>query len=160
MRTVPLASDILTIGRLAECEVASRTRERRGNTRRSARDGTYAHRSRLDERHAGERPDVQSRELADGDKITVGTTQIEFRRGLAASTPFALSALKYGLFALLFLFIWRAMRWVVRGLNVEASPSRRTARPAAAPARGPTGPSVLVVHPTRSQGAHASDGST
>jgi len=33
--------------------------------------------------------------------------------------PFALSALKYGLFALLFLFLWRSMRWVVRGLNVE-----------------------------------------
>ncbi len=30
-------------------------------------------------------------------------------------TPFALSALKYGLFALLFLFVWRSMRWAVRG---------------------------------------------
>ena len=37
-------------------------------------------------------------------------------------TPFALSALKYGLFALLFLFIWRSMRWVVRGLNVDTGP--------------------------------------
>jgi len=36
-----------------------------------------------------------------------------------AVEPFALSALKYGLFALLFLFLWRSMRWVVRGLNVE-----------------------------------------
>ena len=35
-------------------------------------------------------------------------------------TPFALSALKYGLFALLLLFIWRSMRWAVRGLTVEA----------------------------------------
>ena len=44
---------------------------------------------------------------------------------LAASvTPFALSALKYAVLALLFLFIWRAMRWVVRGLNVERTPSR------------------------------------
>jgi hypothetical protein len=34
-------------------------------------------------------------------------------------TPFALSALKYGLLALLFLFVWRSMRWVVRGLNVD-----------------------------------------
>jgi hypothetical protein len=37
----------------------------------------------------------------------------------AGVEPFALSALKYGLLALLFLFVWRAMRWVVRGLNVE-----------------------------------------
>jgi len=62
----------------------------------------------------------------------------------AAVEPFALSALKYGLLALLFLFIWRAMRWVVRGLNVDRS--------APATSRGPaTGgttarPSVLVVH--------------
>jgi len=36
-----------------------------------------------------------------------------------AVEPFALSALKYALFALLLLFLWRSMRWVVRGLNVE-----------------------------------------
>ncbi|HET6790823.1 MAG TPA: FHA domain-containing protein [Actinomycetota bacterium] len=63
-------------------------------------------------------------------------------------TPFALSALKYGLFALLFLFIWRSMRWVVRGLSVaEAAPGadrggRRTREP------GPTlppGSSTLLV---------------
>ena len=41
----------------------------------------------------------------------------------AAVEPFALSALKYGLFALLFLFLWRSMRWVVRGLNVDRSPA-------------------------------------
>ena len=65
-------------------------------------------------------------------------------------TPFALSALKYGLFALLFLFIWRSMRWVVRGLTVE--PSARTARSGrngkndvAAPA-APAGPTSLVVY--------------
>ena len=43
-------------------------------------------------------------------------------------TPFALSALKYGLFALLFLFIWRSMRWAVRGLTVEPAPSGRRAK--------------------------------
>ena len=42
---------------------------------------------------------------------------------LAATPPFALSALKYGLLVLLFLFIWRSMRWVVRGLNVDRTPS-------------------------------------
>jgi hypothetical protein len=44
-------------------------------------------------------------------------------------TPFALSALKYGLLALLFLFVWRSMRWVVRGLNVDAGPSVASGRP-------------------------------
>ena len=42
---------------------------------------------------------------------------------LAATPPFALSALKYGLLVLLFLFIWRSMRWVVRGLNVDRTPA-------------------------------------
>jgi pSer/pThr/pTyr-binding forkhead associated (FHA) protein len=49
-----------------------------------------------------------------------------------AVEPFALSALKYGLFALLFLFLWRSMRWVVRGLNVDRSV------PAVAVTKGPT----------------------
>jgi pSer/pThr/pTyr-binding forkhead associated (FHA) protein len=56
--------------------------------------------------------------------------------------PFALSGLKYGLFALLFLFLWRSMRWVVRGLNVEpaapptpAPPGRRD-QPAGQPVAG------------------------
>ena len=46
----------------------------------------------------------------------------------AGVTPFALSALKYALFALLVLFVWRATRWVVRGLSVETAPRRRTRR--------------------------------
>ena len=64
-------------------------------------------------------------------------------------TPFALSGLKYGLFALLLLFIWRSMRWAVRGLSVEAAPrSRRGARKggAAAPPAVPPGPSAVVIH--------------
>ena len=62
---------------------------------------------------------------------------------LAAVEPFAFSALKYGLLALLFLFIWRAMRWVVRGLNVDrGAPVATVGAPAAdAPAR----PSILMV---------------
>jgi pSer/pThr/pTyr-binding forkhead associated (FHA) protein len=60
---------------------------------------------------------------------------------LAASvTPFALSALKYAVLALLFLFIWRAMRWVVRGLNVDRTPSRGTV------ANTPARPTILLVH--------------
>jgi hypothetical protein len=64
-------------------------------------------------------------------------------------TPFALSALKYGLFALLFLFIWRSMRWVVRGLTVEqtgASGARGSSRSTAAAPSGPS-PVTLIVHP-------------
>ena len=62
----------------------------------------------------------------------------------AAVEPFALSALKYGLLALLFLFIWRAMRWVVRGLGVERTPPAPTGgdgRGEPSPAR----PSMLMV---------------
>jgi hypothetical protein len=63
---------------------------------------------------------------------------------LAATPPFALSALKYGLLALLFLFIWRSMRWVVRGLNVDRTPSGAATGGAAA-ADSPARPSMLMV---------------
>jgi len=65
-----------------------------------------------------------------------------------AITPFALSALKYGLFALLFLFIWRSMRWVVRGLSVAeaaAAAERGGRRPRDAAPTLPPGPSTLLV---------------
>ena len=64
-------------------------------------------------------------------------------------TPFALSALKYGLFALLVLFIWRAMRWAVRGLTVETATRQRRSRKGGAAATGtemPPGPKAVVVH--------------
>jgi hypothetical protein len=65
-------------------------------------------------------------------------------------TPFALSALKYGLFALLFLFIWRSMRWVVRGLTVEPSAragrSGRSGKGEGAGPPAPAGPTSLVVY--------------
>ena len=63
-------------------------------------------------------------------------------------TPFALSALKYGLFALLFLFIWRSMRWVVRGLSVAeqaATAQRSGRRPRDTAPTLPPGPSTLLV---------------
>jgi predicted component of type VI protein secretion system len=63
-------------------------------------------------------------------------------------SPFALSAMKYGLFALLFLFVWRSMRWVVRGLTVDpnvAPASGRRGRDTEAPASPQ--PTTLVVHP-------------
>jgi pSer/pThr/pTyr-binding forkhead associated (FHA) protein len=62
-------------------------------------------------------------------------------------TPFALSALKYGLFALLFLFIWRSMRWAVRGLTVEPAQSGRRTKKHGDTAPAPTGPTTVVVHP-------------
>ncbi len=63
---------------------------------------------------------------------------------LAAVEPFAFSALKYGLLALLFLFVWRAMRWVVRGLNVDrGAPGIATVGAPAADA--PARPSILMV---------------
>ena len=67
----------------------------------------------------------------------------------AGITPFALSGLKYGLFALLLLFIWRSMRWVVRGLTVEANVAasgadRRGRKQGPAT---PSGPSMVMVHP-------------
>jgi pSer/pThr/pTyr-binding forkhead associated (FHA) protein len=62
-------------------------------------------------------------------------------------TPFALSVLKYGLFALLFLFIWRSMRWAVRGLTVEPARSGRRAKKNGDGVPSPTGPTTVVVHP-------------
>ena len=62
-------------------------------------------------------------------------------------TPFALTALKYGLLALLFLFIWRATRWVVRGLNVERGANFAPAgRRSTAGTVGAPIPSTLLVH--------------
>jgi pSer/pThr/pTyr-binding forkhead associated (FHA) protein len=69
---------------------------------------------------------------------------------LAASVePFALSALKYALLALLFLFVWRAMRWVVRGLNVDRTPAATTGR--ASVATTPARQSILLVQPDGSK---------
>jgi pSer/pThr/pTyr-binding forkhead associated (FHA) protein len=62
-------------------------------------------------------------------------------------TPFALSALKYGLFALLFLFVWRSMRWVIRGLTVEAGTGRRRGKPKASAAEEQPVAQTLLIHP-------------
>jgi hypothetical protein len=84
-RTVRLGS-VATIGRLPECEVAIADP---GASRRHAQireqSGVYTLTdlgSTNGTRLNGQT--VQSRELADGDRITIGTTVLEFRRGAAA----------------------------------------------------------------------------
>jgi hypothetical protein len=81
-RTVALTSDTVTIGRLADCDVVLKDK---GASRKHAqlklRDGTWTITdlgSTNGTRLNGQT--VQARELADGDKITIGTTVIEFRR--------------------------------------------------------------------------------
>lgn len=82
-RTVALASDAITIGRLPECQV---TINDKGASRRHAQirhaNGTYiltdlgsTNGTRLNGQT------IQTRELADGDRITIGTTTLEFREG-------------------------------------------------------------------------------
>ena len=58
-------------------------------------------------------------------------------------TPFALSALKYGLLALVYLFVWRAVRRTSRDLRVAPSGGRGRGGDAAA---APHGPSTVIVH--------------
>jgi hypothetical protein len=81
-RTVALTSDTVTIGRLADCDVVLKDK---GASRKHAqlklRDGAWTLTdlgSTNGTRLNGQT--VQSRELTDGDKITIGTTVIEFRR--------------------------------------------------------------------------------
>jgi hypothetical protein len=81
-RLVPLSSDVITIGRLADCDVVLKDK---GASRKHAqlkrRDGTWTLTdlgSTNGTRLNGQT--VQSRELSDGDTITIGTTVIEFRR--------------------------------------------------------------------------------
>ena len=80
-RTVALSSDSVTIGRLAECDVVVADK---GASRKHAqlkqRNGTWTITdlgSTNGTRLNGQT--IQSRELSDGDKITIGTTMLEFR---------------------------------------------------------------------------------
>ena len=81
-RTVRLGT-IATIGRLAECEVAlNDPGASRRHAQIRARDGAYTLTdlgSTNGTRLNGQT--VQTRELADGDRITIGTTVLEFRTG-------------------------------------------------------------------------------
>jgi hypothetical protein len=80
-RTVALSSDSVTIGRLADCDVVLTDK---GASRKHAqlkqRNGTWTITdlgSTNGTRLNGQT--IQSRELSDGDKITIGTTMLEFR---------------------------------------------------------------------------------
>jgi hypothetical protein len=82
-RSVALSSDVITIGRMAECDV---TLADKGASRRHAqirvKDGRYTLTdlgSTNGTRVNGQT--IQLRDLADGDRITIGTTTLEFRRG-------------------------------------------------------------------------------
>lgn len=81
-RTVPLSSESVTIGRLADCDVVLADK---GASRKHAqlrfRDGSWVLTdlgSTNGTRLNGQT--VQSRELSDGDKVTIGSTVLEFRR--------------------------------------------------------------------------------
>jgi hypothetical protein len=82
-RSVVLVAEVVTIGRLPECEVviADKGASRRHAQIRHKDDGFTltdlgsTNGTRLNGQM------VQSRALADGDRITIGSTQLEFRRG-------------------------------------------------------------------------------
>ena len=82
-RTVPLAKEVVTVGRLGECDVVLKDK---GASRRHAqlrtKDGVVTLTdlgSTNGTRLNGQT--VQTRALEDGDRITIGMTTLEFRRG-------------------------------------------------------------------------------
>jgi hypothetical protein len=81
-RTVPLARDVVTIGRLPDCDIVLRDK---GASRRHAqlkRTGAGWTLTDLGSTNGTKLngATVQSRELEDGDRITIGSTVVEFRR--------------------------------------------------------------------------------
>jgi hypothetical protein len=83
VRTVPLSSETVTLGRMQECDIvlpdkgASRRHAqlRRKNGAWSVTDLGSTNGTRLNGQT------VQTRELHDGDRITIGTTVLEFHQG-------------------------------------------------------------------------------
>ena len=61
-------------------------------------------------------------------------------------TPFALSAIKYGLLILVYLFIWRALRRVVSDVRTPSSGRRRGRERGAEEPASPSSASIVVVH--------------
>ena len=122
------------------------------------RGGHDPHRPGVHERHETQRPDRaggQARgrrphhDRHHGAGVPEGLTVAANLHLVAEGvTPFALSALKYGLFALLVLFLWRSMRWAVRGLTVEAAPARGARMGRKAREEADNGPTVTPACPT------------
>jgi len=82
-RAIPVDKELLTIGRLSECDIVI---DDTGASRRHAQIRTVNGVSTLTDLGSTNGTkvngrDVQSAELADGDRITVGATQIEYRSG-------------------------------------------------------------------------------
>jgi FhaA, N-terminal domain/FHA domain len=80
-RAVPIDKELVTIGRLSECDVVL---EDSGASRRHAQIRTVGGVSTLTDLGSTNGTkvngrDVQTAELADGDRITVGATQIDYR---------------------------------------------------------------------------------
>ena len=61
-------------------------------------------------------------------------------------TPFALSAIKYGLLILVYLFIWRALKRVVSDVRAPAAAPRRGRGRTDAEPSTPQTASIVVVH--------------
>ena len=82
-RTLPLIGEVLTIGRLPDCDI---TVKDKGASRRHAQVRTVDGISTLTDLGStnGTRLNgrtVQTHRLEDGDRITIGTTVLEYRRG-------------------------------------------------------------------------------
>jgi hypothetical protein len=80
-RAIPIDKDVLTIGRLSECDVVINDN---GASRRHAQIRTVGGVSTLTDLGSTNGTkvngrDVQSAELSDGDRITVGATRIDYR---------------------------------------------------------------------------------
>ena len=61
-------------------------------------------------------------------------------------TPFALSAIKYGLLILVYLFIWRALKRVVSDVRTQSPGRRKKGERAGAEPSTPQTASIVVVH--------------
>jgi len=61
-------------------------------------------------------------------------------------TPFALSAIKYGLLILVYLFIWRALKRVVSDVRTQSPGRRKNRERAGAEPSTPQTASIVVVH--------------
>jgi hypothetical protein len=81
VRAVPLDRELITIGRLSECDVVihdANASRRHAQIRTTGGVSTLTDLGSTNGTKVNGR-DVQSAELADGDRITVGATQIDYR---------------------------------------------------------------------------------